>query len=248
MGGAAMALEIQALSKSFARKNGSAREVFRDFSLTLGEGKVTALLGPSGGGKSTLLRLIAGLEQPTAGALSAPARRIGMAFQEPRLLPWRSVADNLRLAAPGLSEAALQAALAAFELDGRGADYPGQLSLGLARRVALARAFAVEPDLLLLDEPFASLDLGLHRRLRALLAQRIAARAMTVVIATHDLDDALLLADEVIFLGGVPAQVEQRLQLDMPRENRDENLTKLRTLAPFYPSSPSKGDANSGAA
>ncbi len=89
-----------------------------------------------------------------------------MAFQEPRLLPWRSVADNLRLAAPGLTDEALNASLAAFELDGRGGDYPGQLSLGLARRVSLARAFAVEPDLLLLDEPFASLDLGLHRRLR----------------------------------------------------------------------------------
>ncbi|MBB4199119.1 hypothetical protein CCR94_16610 [Rhodoblastus sphagnicola] len=241
-----MAIEISGLTKIFARVNGDGREVFRDFSLTLGAGKVAALLGPSGCGKSTLLRLIAGIEKLSAGSVVVPAKRIGMAFQEPRLLPWRSVADNLRLAAPGLSDAALDASLAAFELDGRGGDFPGQLSLGLARRVALARAFAVEPDLLLLDEPFASLDLALHRRLRALLAQRIAARGMTVLIATHDLDDALLLADEVIFLGGAPAQVKQRLELDMPREQRDENLTKLRTLAPFYPSSEGEGGGKSG--
>ena len=169
-----------------------------------------------------------------------------MVFQEPRLLPWRSVGDNLRLAAPGLSEDALRACLAAFELDGRAEDFPGQLSLGLARRAALARAFVVEPDLLLLDEPFASLDLGLHRRLRALLAQRIAARKMTVLIATHDLDDALLLADEVIMLGGAPAQVQHRLTIDTPRPERDENLTRLRALAPFYPSSPGESGGNSG--
>ncbi|MCW2275010.1 ATP-binding cassette domain-containing protein [Rhodoblastus acidophilus] len=240
-----MAIEISGLAKNFARAGGGVREVFRDFSLTLGGGRVAALLGPSGGGKSTLLRLIAGLEMPTGGSIALPIGRIGMAFQEPRLLPWRSVADNLRLAAPGLTDEALNASLAAFELDGRGGDYPGQLSLGLARRVALARAFAVEPDLLLLDEPFASLDLGLHRRLRTLLAQRISAKRMTVLIATHDLDDALLLADEVIFLGGAPAQVKRRLTIDMPRETRDENLTKLRELAPFYPSSREDDDGNS---
>ena len=122
-----------------------------------------------------------------------------MVFQEPRLLPWRNVVDNLRLAAPALTDAALVDLLAAFELDGHGGDFPGQKSLGLARRVALARAFAVEPDLVLLDEPFASLDRALHTRLRALLALRIGARKMTALIATHDLDDALLLADEVIF-------------------------------------------------
>jgi NitT/TauT family transport system ATP-binding protein len=240
-----MAIEISGLVKNFARAGGGLREVFRDFSLTLGEGRVAALLGPSGGGKSTLLRLIAGLEKPSAGSIAVPRGRIGMAFQEPRLLPWRSVADNLRLAAPGLSGEALTSSLAAFELDGRGGDYPGQLSLGLARRVSQARAFAVEPDLLLPDEPFGSLDLGLHRRLRALLAQRISAKRMTVLIATHDLDDALLLSDEVIFLGGAPAQVKRRLKLDMPREQRDENITKLRELAPFYPSSPEEDDDNS---
>jgi NitT/TauT family transport system ATP-binding protein len=243
-----MALEISRLAKRFARANGASREVFADFSLTLEGGKVAALLGPSGGGKSTLLRLIAGLDRDYGGRIDVPAGKIGMAFQEPRLLPWRSVGDNLRLAAPGLSEAALHDSLAAFELEGRADDYPGQLSLGLARRVALARAFAVEPDLLLLDEPFASLDRALHLRLRALLAQRIAARNITVLIATHDLDDALLLADEVIFIDGAPAQVKKRLRIDTAREKRDENLTYLRSLAPFDPSPPANGNDNCASA
>jgi NitT/TauT family transport system ATP-binding protein len=242
-----MAIEIAGLTKIFARAEGGSREVFRDFSLTIGAGKVVALLGPSGCGKSTLLRLIAGLEKGF-GALTVPAGRIGMAFQEPRLLPWRNVLDNLRLVAPETSEAALRDQLAAFELDGRGGDFPGQLSLGLARRVSLARAFAVEPDLLLLDEPFASLDLALHRRLRALLARKIAAGGITVLIATHDLDDALLLADEVIMLGGAPAQVKHRLTIDAPRERRDEDLTRLRALAPFYPSFQEEGGASFPAA
>jgi NitT/TauT family transport system ATP-binding protein len=243
-----MALEISRLAKTYSRVNGASRDVFVDFSLTLEEGKVAALLGPSGGGKSTLLRLIAGLDRDYRGRIDAPTGKIGMVFQEPRLLPWRSVGDNLRLAAPGLSEAALQASLAAFELEGRAEDFPGQLSLGLARRVALARAFAVEPNLLLLDEPFASLDRALHLRLRALLAQRIAARDITVLIATHDLDDALLLADEVIFIDGAPAQIKKRLSIDTPREKRDENLTNLRSLAPFDPSPPETGHDNSGVA
>ena len=131
-----------------------------------------------------------------------------------------------------LTDAALADLLAAFELDGHGGDFPGQLSLGLARRVALARAFAVEPDLVLLDEPFASLDRALHTRLRALLSLRIGARKMTALIATHDLDDALLLADEVIFLKAAPARITGRLPIAMPRKNRDENLTNLRGLTP----------------
>ncbi len=198
-----MAIEISGITKTFSRgRKNPARKVYENFSLSIATGGVVALLGPSGGGKSTLLRLIAGLDRDFSGRIDAPTARIGMVFQEPRLLPWRSVGDNLRLAAPSLSDPALEALLAAFELEGRAGDYPAQLSMGLARRAALARAFAVAPELLLLDEPFASLDRALHLRLRALLGQRIAAQNMTVLIATHDLDDALLLADEVIFLEG----------------------------------------------
>jgi len=194
-----MALEIDILRKAFVLAGGGERVVFDHFSLRIEDGAIVALVGPSGCGKSSLLRIIAGLDRKFSGAVKTPPGRLGMVFQEPRLLPWRNVVDNLRLAAPNLTDSALVDLLIAFELDGHGGDFPGQLSLGLARRVALARAFAVEPDLVLLDEPFASLDRALHTRLRALLSLRIGARKMTALIATHDLDDALLLADEVIF-------------------------------------------------
>jgi NitT/TauT family transport system ATP-binding protein len=229
-----MALEIDIAKKAFPRVDGGSRLVFENFSLQIKEGSIIALLGPSGGGKSTLLRIISGLDRNFLGAVGGRPDRVGMAFQEPRLLPWRDVADNLRLVSPSLNGEALDRLLAAFELDGHGGDYPGQLSLGLARRASLARAFAIEPELILLDEPFASLDRALHQRLRALLAARIDARKMTALIATHDLDDALLLADEVIFLDGAPARISGRLPIDVPRGKRDENLTKLRALAPNY--------------
>jgi ABC-type nitrate/sulfonate/bicarbonate transport system ATPase subunit len=229
-----MALEITIQRKAFRRADGGERVVFDEFALRIEDGAIVALLGPSGCGKSSLLRIVAGLDRDFAGAVTGAPARIGMAFQEPRLLPWRTVADNLRLAAPHLDAAGLDALLASFELDGRGGDYPGQLSLGLARRVALARAFAVEPALTLLDEPFASLDRALHLRLRALLSQRIGATRMTALIATHDLDDALLLADEIIFLDRAPARIRGRLAIPAPRGKRDENLTKLRASAAIY--------------
>jgi NitT/TauT family transport system ATP-binding protein len=229
-----MALEIDIFRKAFELAGGGERVVFDHFSLHIEDGAIVALVGPSGCGKSSLLRIVAGLDRKFSGAVKTPPGRLGMVFQEPRLLPWRNVVDNLRLAAPKLTESALADLLAAFELDGHGGDFPGQLSLGLARRVALARAFAVDPDLVLLDEPFASLDRALHTRLRALLALRIGAKKMTALIATHDLDDALLLADEVIFLEAAPARITGRLPIGMARKERDENLTFLRGLTPKY--------------
>ncbi|WP_296715445.1 ATP-binding cassette domain-containing protein [Rhodoblastus sp.] len=240
-----MALEIEIARKAFRLADRGERIVFDRFSLSVAEGSIVALLGPSGCGKSSLLRIIAGLDSDFSGVVTNRPRRIGMAFQEPRLLPWRNVADNLRLAAPGLTDEALAALLAAFELEGRGGDYPGQLSLGLARRAALARAFAVEPELMLLDEPFASLDRALHLRLRALLAQRIGAKKITALIATHDLDDALLLADEIIFLEPAPARIRGRLPIPAPRGSRDENLTKLRASAAIYQVNDAPGNGNS---
>jgi len=226
-----MALEIDIARKTYPLAGGGERKIFDKFSLDVAEGAIVALLGPSGCGKSTLLRIISGLDRAFSGVVKNPARKIGMAFQEPRLLPWRNVGDNLKLAAPELTDAALQDLLAAFELERHARDYPGQLSLGLARRVALARAFAVEPDLMLLDEPFASLDRALHLRLRDLLAARISAKKITALIATHDIDDALLLADEVIFLDGAPTRILGRLPIAAPRGKRDEDLTNLRLFA-----------------
>jgi NitT/TauT family transport system ATP-binding protein len=243
-----MALEIRISRKAYRLAGGGERPVFEDFALQVAEGAIVALLGPSGCGKTSLLRIVAGLDRAFSGAVTRAPRRLGMVFQEPRLLPWRTVADNLRLAAPKLDESALGALLAAFELEGHGGDYPGQLSLGLARRAALARAFAIEPELLLLDEPFASLDRALHQRLRGLLSEWIGARKMTALIATHDLDDALLLADEIIFLDRAPARILGRLSIDEPRGARDEILTKLRASAEIYYMIGAPGNGSSEAA
>ena len=240
-----MALEIEIARKIFPLAGGGERVIFDGFSLEVAEGGIVALLGPSGCGKSTLLRIVAGLDKAFSGRVSNSAQKIGMAFQEPRLLPWRNIGDNLKLAAPELTDADLPKLLAAFELTGYEGDVPGQLSLGLARRASLARAFAVAPDLLLLDEPFASLDRALHRRLRDLLSARIDATKITALIATHDIDDALLLADEVIFLDGAPARILGRLPIAAPRGKRDEDLTNLRRLAARFQMIGAPGDGKS---
>ena len=159
-------LEIAIAQKTLRTAAGQTRVVLRDVAFSLRSGEVCALLGPSGCGKTTLLRLIAGLDPDYEGRIGfASADKLAMVFQEPRLLPWRTVLQNLLLAGatPGKT---LDDIVAALGLDPHLDHFPGELSLGLARRVAIARAFAVEPDLLLLDEPFVSLDAVLAARLR----------------------------------------------------------------------------------
>ena len=162
-----MQLEVNIARKAFTNAAGERHDVLVDFNFALGAGEVGVLVGPSGCGKSTLLKILAGLDHDYEGRVTRPTdARVGMVFQEPRLLPWRSVEENVRLAAPQADEAQLSALFAVLELDAHRSHFPGELSLGLARRVALARAFAVEPDFLILDEPLASLDDALAARLR----------------------------------------------------------------------------------
>ncbi len=130
-----------------------------------------------------------------------------MVFQEPRLLPWRSVEDNVRLAAPDVDERRLAALFSVLELSAHREHFPGELSLGLARRVALARAFAVEPDFLILDEPLASLDDALAARLRDEIAALVGNRPMITLLVTHSLDDAVRLGDKLILLSARPARL-----------------------------------------
>ncbi len=181
-------------------------------------GEVAALVGPSGCGKTTLLRIVAGLERDYEGTVNLPAHgTLGMVFQEPRLLPWRTVEQNVRLAAPRAADATLDALFGTLGLAAHRAHYPGELSLGLARRVALARAFAVEPDLLLLDEPFVSLDVALATRLREELADLVRSRPVTTLLVTHDVDEAIGLADRLILLSTSPAHVLAEVRVPRPR-------------------------------
>lgn len=199
--------------------------------LSVSDGEFVCLVGPSGCGKTTTLRIILGLDRDFVGQVQrSPARgRIGAVFQEPTLLPWRSVEQNVRLAMPkerrddDLNE--LFAVLGLEELRGY---YPGELSLGLARRVALARAFAVKPDLLLLDEPFVSLDEQTATRLRDLLVTIWRQYKVSTLMVTHNLREAAMLADRIVFLSARPAHVSASFDIALPRNRRnDEEIAGL---------------------
>src|SRR5262245_5372488 len=193
--GARGRLDVKIKQKSFRAASGGKLQVLGELAFSLGSGEVAALVGPSGCGKTTLLRIIAGLDLDYEGSVSLPAHgTLGMVFQEPRLLPWRTVEQNVLLAAPNVSATTLDALFLTLGLASHREHYPGELSLGLARRVALARAFAVEPDLLLLDEPFVSLDASLAARLREELAELVRSRPVTTLLVTHDVDEAIGLA------------------------------------------------------
>jgi sulfonate transport system ATP-binding protein len=210
-------LDVAIALKTRRIASGEARVALRGVVFTLKAGEVCALLGPSGCGKTTLLRLIAGLDRDFEGHVRLPSpHKIGMVFQEPRLLPWRSVAQNLRLAGAS-PETGLDEIVAALGL-GRHLDhFPGELSLGLARRVAIARAFAIRPDLLLLDEPFVSLDAALAMRLRSELIALVEARKATTLIVTHDVEEAIALADRIIVLSPAPGRIIADRAITSPR-------------------------------
>ncbi len=151
-----------------------------------------------------------------------------MVFQEPRLLPWRTVEQNVRLGAPEATDADLDALFDALGLAAHRRHFPGELSLGQARRVALARAFAVKPDLLVLDEPFVSLDAALAKHLQDELAVLVTSRRITTLIVTHSIDEAIGLADRVFLLSASPAHVIAEVPIARPREPRTaEELAKI---------------------
>src|SRR5207344_1699821 len=194
--------------KSYRAASGEQHLVLGELAFSLGNGEVAALVGPSGCGKTTLLRIIAGLDSDFEGSVALPAHgMLGMVFQEPRLLPWRTVEQNVRLAAPAATDASLDALFRTLGLAAHRAHYPGALSRGRARRVAMARAFAVEPDLLLLDEPFVSLDDALAARLREELAELVTRSPVTTLLVTHNVEEAIALADRLFLLSSSPARV-----------------------------------------
>ena len=221
-------------------------QVIRDVTISANPGEVLAVLGASGCGKSTLLRITAGLDRPTAGVVRIDGgpvagidARCALAFQEPRLLPWRSLAANVTLGLPAGTTRADGGARVAelLELVGLTAfanHRPSEVSGGMAQRTALARALARNPGVLLLDEPFASLDALTRLRMQDLLLDVHAAAPTTVLLVTHDVDEALQLADRVVLLGeerGVEgATIREVLTVpgQRPRDRGSAELAELR--------------------
>jgi sulfonate transport system ATP-binding protein len=223
-------LEVDVARKTARTAAGRDVEIISGLTFTLREGETAALIGPSGCGKSTLMRILAGLDARYDGFVRRPRGwRLAMAFQEPRLLPWRSVEDNVRLAAPESTPGERAALFAALGLAEHRAHFPGELSLGLARRASLARALAAKPDLLLLDEPFVSLDPPLARAIRADLAQLVGAKRLTTILVTHDVEDALDLADVIYLLAPRPTKVLGEVRIDEPRRVSQADRLALRS-------------------
>lgn len=219
------AIVIERLTKAFEGK-----VVFSALDLTVAQGETVAVLGPSGCGKSTLLRCIAGLERPTSGTARAEGD-VGYVFQEPRLLPWLDVAGNVRFAARNEAERArIGNVLALTGLHDAAKLLPKHLSGGMAQRAALARTLVRNPSILLLDEPLAALDALRRMDLQAALATIIATLYATALLVTHDVDEALYLADRIVVLGGSPSRIEKELVVPpAARRRRDADLTPERT-------------------
>lgn len=225
---------------------GAPHPVLQDLTLAVQPGEIVSVLGPSGVGKSSLLRILAGLEHPSAGAVSMSGEtltsvhpRVAIAFQDPSLLPWLNLEKNVAFGLdfkhqPKLhaheKRARVDAAIAAVGLTHARHQYPAQLSGGMAQRAALARCLARNPEALLLDEPFGALDEITRGDMQRLLLRVVAELRPATLLITHDIDEALLISDRILLLGGAPARIigEWTLDLPKPREDCIEDLGMLR--------------------
>ncbi len=239
-------MEAKDVTLGYQRDDGGFNTVLQNFSLQLHRQEVIALLGPSGVGKSSLLRVLAGLQEANRGQvtvagqpISGPHPRTSFMFQSACLLPWLTTEQNVGFGLdfkhqPHISKAEKRQrvadAIAEVGLSDAAKAYPSELSGGMAQRVSLARSLARQPEILLLDEPFSALD-EITRGEMQQLTQEVAARHNTaVVLVTHDIDEALLLADRVLLIGGQPGQLLKDWHIDLPhpRDEAEEQLTQMR--------------------
>jgi ABC-type nitrate/sulfonate/bicarbonate transport system ATPase subunit len=220
-------LRLQGICHSF-----DGIDVLHEISVEIDPGEFVVIVGPSGCGKTTLLNLISGFHRPLAGSITRPGQT-RMVYQNDGLLPWMTVAENIEMGLPRTRNRAsrgrrLSELLALVRLESFARHYPHQISPGMRQRVELARALAGEAPILLLDEPFSSLDYQTRLLMRRELAHLLARRASTVVLVTHDIEEAAQLADRIIVLSGHPASKTFELSLDAarPREPTDETVVE----------------------
>ncbi len=238
-------LAVQVAEKRFP---GSDVVALRDLEFSVHSGEFIAIVGPSGAGKTTILNVVGGLDDVYDGTVRIndmalrPGHhpvRVGYMFQEPRLMPWLSVEQNIELVLrDNASRGRVRPLLEQLGLQDRREDYPNHLSGGMQRRVALARAFAVRPDLLLMDEPFVSLDEPTAQRLRGMLLTLWREDRPTVLFVTHNLREGIALADRVLFLSASPGRVIHELHVNLPRPRRlsDPAIENLyQSLLADYP-------------
>src|SRR5215475_1206021 len=227
-------VEIAQLGKTYETPSGPA-VIVRDFTLYVDKGEFICLLGHSGCGKTTVLSILMGLTAPSTGGVVIGGREIdgpgtdrGVVFQSATLLPWMSVRANVRLAREQIAprhDREVESYLTSVGLGGMGERYPRELSAGMQQRAGVARAFALEPRLLLLDEPFSLLDALTRMELQNELMTLWEARKKTVLMVTHDVDEALLLADRIVMMtSGPPATVGRIHEVPFPRPRRREQI------------------------
>ncbi len=230
--------QIHIKEKAYTSTNSKTRLTIADFDLSIAENEFVCLVGPSGCGKTTLLNIIAELDPHYQGHISLHRKKketanIGYVFQNPRLLPWRTVRQNIELALQTpVDHSLIDELLSAMQLTEQQHDYPAQLSLGMSRRVAIIRAFAINPEVLLMDEPFVSLDAPTARQVRQLLITIWCKRPHSVLFVTHDLREAIALADRLIFLSSSPMSIVSDIPVTLNRESRD-NETEIESFRQF---------------
>jgi len=210
-------LKVEGLVKSFGNF-----EVIHHWNLTVEEGEKVVLLGPSGCGKTTFLRIIAGLEKPTEGKIEIGFERLGFVFQEPRLIPWKTVRDNLRLIEE--DEGKIKTILELVKLNGFEDHFPSQISGGMKQRLNLARAMVVDPDFMILDEPFTSLDIKVKMEIMEDLMEIWEKRRFTMLMVTHDVKEAVYMGDRILILSKIPSKILREIRINFIRRditNRD---------------------------